>query len=85
MMIDDDVWFELQFNREEALKSFGITLPALPSDDVQVGFTALSGRDNLKQAFEFYRYVRSACHIDQIADPHILDFGGGWGRISRFF
>jgi SAM-dependent methyltransferase len=85
MEISDDEWFELQFNQEGALSKFGIILPKLPSDDVQDGFTAMHGRDNLNQAFEFYRYVCSVSHLAEINKPRMLDFGGGWGRISRFF
>src|SRR5436305_13071568 len=85
MKINDNEWFELQFSAEEALEKYGIVLPTLPSDDVQVGFTGLCGRDNLEQAFGFYRYVSSVCRINDISGPRILDFGGGWGRVSRFF
>jgi SAM-dependent methyltransferase len=85
MKIDDDEWFELQFSPDLALRKYGIGLPALPSDDVQLGFTGQCGRPNLQQAFSFYRYVSSACQINQTSEPRILDFGGGWGRVSRFF
>jgi hypothetical protein len=77
--------FELQFDPKLALEKYRIALPSLPSDDVQVGFTGLSGRQNLRQAFSFYRYVRSACSLAETSRPHVLDFGGGWGRVSRFF
>lgn len=83
--IDDDTWFELQFRPQEALKYLGIRLPALPSDEVQKRFTAHCGRNNLQQAFSFYKYIRSTCKLTTINEPKILDFGGGWGRISRFF
>jgi hypothetical protein len=48
-------------------------------------YTARAGRDNLRQAFNFYKYVCSACKLSEVNEPRILDFGGGWGRISRFF
>lgn len=83
--IDDCAWFELQFNPQEALERYGIPLPSLPSDDVQMRYTARIGRQNLQQAFNFYRYVCSICKLSSINEPRILDFGGGWGRISRFF
>jgi Methyltransferase domain len=83
--IKDDDWFDLQFNPELAVRDYGIALPLLPSDDVQLGFTGLCGRPNLQQAFSFYRHIISACRLDQISEPRILDFGGGWGRVSRFF
>lgn len=85
MQINDAEWFELQFNSEEALKKFGILLPTLPSDDIQVGFTGFYGRINLQQAFSFYQYVCSICKVNDISQPRMLDFGGGWGRIARFF
>jgi SAM-dependent methyltransferase len=85
LKIGDDDWFELQFNPELALQRYGIALPRLPSDDVQLGFTAQCGRPNLQEAFSFYRYVISTCRLEQITEPRILDFGGGWGRVSRFF
>jgi len=83
--IDDHTWFELQLKPHEALQTYGISLPALPPDEVQLGFTARAGRANLEQAFSFYQYVRAACTLADIREPRILDFGAGWGRISRFF
>ena len=85
MEISDDMWFELQFHADEASEKYGIPLPLLPSDDVQMSFTAHCGRHNLKQAFEFYRYVLSVCNISKARETRIMDFGSGWGRISRFF
>jgi hypothetical protein len=83
--IDDQAWFELQFDPAEALKSYGIVLPALPPDEVQLGFTARAGRKNLEQAFSFYQHVCAVTGIREVDQPRILDFGAGWGRISRFF
>ena len=85
MEISDDMWFELQFHADEASEKYGIPLPLLPSDDVQMSFTAHCGRQNLKQAFEFYRYVLSVCNISKARETRIMDFGSGWGRISRIF
>ena len=83
MNISDDEWFELQFNISEARTKYGIALPSLPSDDVQVGFTGLSGRPNLRQAFSFYQYLLAVTRIDRLTRPRIMDFGGGWGRVAR--
>lgn len=83
--IDDALWFELQFRPEEALRTHGIALPELPPDEIQLGFTAKSGRPNLEEAFSFYRYVCAITKLQSISEPRILDFGAGWGRISRFF
>ncbi len=82
---DDKVWFEFQLRPENALKYGKMKLPSLPPDDVQRRFTARSGKENLLQAFHFYKFLRETCSLEQINQPKILDFGGGWGRISRFF
>ncbi|WP_083671887.1 class I SAM-dependent methyltransferase [Sphingomonas montana] len=80
---DDQTWFDAQFDWESSLRKFGIRLPSLPSDEIQTGFTSLSGRQNLLQAFGFYG--KAVEYIKSIHEPKIMDFGCGWGRISRFF
>jgi 2-polyprenyl-3-methyl-5-hydroxy-6-metoxy-1,4-benzoquinol methylase len=80
---NDEEWFEAQFAWDEAKERYGITLPSLPSDEVQISFTAMAGRQNLLQAFGFYKEAQR--FIKDIEQPRILDFGCGWGRVSRFF
>jgi hypothetical protein len=82
--ISDEEWFELQFEPERGAR-LGIPIPGFPSDDYQVSFTGLSGRKNLEQAFVFYKYAHEAAGIGDLHSPHVLDFGGGWGRIARFW
>jgi hypothetical protein len=82
--IADQEWFELQFEPELAAQR-GIPIPGFPSDHLQVSFTGLSGRQNLEQAFSFYKYAHKAAKLDEVHNPHILDFGAGWGRIARFW
>jgi hypothetical protein len=84
-LIPHRIWFELQFKPLDALKYYGIPVPGLPPDDVQIRFTGRTGRDNLMQAFSFYQYICSVCQLNKINLPKVLDFGGGWGRIARFF
>jgi SAM-dependent methyltransferase len=83
--VNDAEWFEIQFNPAVAREKYGIVLPTIPADDVQVGFTGLTGRNNLEQAFNFYLYARSISQINKKTQARILDFGGGWGRVARFF
>ena len=83
--IADGIWYELQFKPAEALKYYGIPVPGLPPDDVQIRFTGRTSQDNLKQAFSFYQYVCRVCQLNKINSPKVLDFGGGWGRIARLF
>jgi 2-polyprenyl-3-methyl-5-hydroxy-6-metoxy-1,4-benzoquinol methylase len=82
---DDSTWLELQLNPEKANEIYNISLPGLPPDDVQMRFTGLTGLQNLEQAFHFYKHSVLLSNLKQIDNPKILDFGGGWGRVSRFF
>jgi SAM-dependent methyltransferase len=83
--IPDHTWYDLQFRPADSLKYYGIPVPGLPPDDVQRRFTARTAHENLKQAFSFYLHVCLASRLHEINLPRILDFGGGWGRIARFF
>jgi hypothetical protein len=80
---NDGEWFDVQFAWRDSEERYGIALPALPSDEVQTSFNGLSGRQNLLQAFEFYKVAKKC--IEGIDQPRILDFGSGWGRVSRLF
>lgn len=84
VVLSDKTWFELQFDPAVAAKR-GIDLPPLPPDSQQLTFTALSGRQNMKQAFWFYKYVLKETKFASLENPKILDFGGGWGRVARLF
>jgi methyltransferase family protein len=83
--IEDARWLDLQSKPALARKLYGIRLPGLPPDDVQRRFTGDTGRSNLLEAFNFYKFACSASAVPQRNDLKILDFGGGWGRVSRFF
>jgi hypothetical protein len=83
--LSDDAWFDLQFDPDAARAQYGLSLPSFPPDDVQLRFTGLAARDNLMQARSFYEYAVARSRLRQVRNPRILDFGGGWGRVSRFF
>lgn len=83
--ISDEEWFDLQFDPAKAKSKYGISLAPLPSDDAQMTFTGMAGRDNLRQGFKFYLRARNAGRITETDNPRIMDFGAGWGRIARFW
>jgi ubiquinone/menaquinone biosynthesis C-methylase UbiE len=80
--ITDEDWFELNV---AGGGRGAIAIPALPSDAVQRRFTGRAGRENLEQAFEFYKLVTERLPSIKGNGQRILDFGGGWARIIRFF
>ena len=67
-------------------------LPTMASDDVQMSWTGSCGEVLLQQSVDF---AKSVVHFFEnirgggmkfcIKDANILDFGCGWGRLSRLF
>jgi hypothetical protein len=82
---DDAFWLECNLSPGHGRKYTRLPIPDLPPDNIQERFTGMSGRRNLMQAFEFYNFAREQSGLASKAAPLVLDFGGGWGRISRFF
>lgn len=63
-------------------------LPAFPSDTIQSNTTGQSGVPTLREAFIFYKDCIET--FEELGKPisetnRVLDFGIGWGRITRFF
>lgn len=70
------------------LSPLGESLPAFPTEELQRNTTGLSAEAGIRQAFEFYLNATDALNrAGKILDKNsrILDFGFGWGRISRIF
>jgi SAM-dependent methyltransferase len=78
-------WFEANLNPEANRSALGISIPDLPPDEVQLRFTGRTGSQNLQQAFDFYEFILANLPEHGRDQQRVLDFGGGWGRILRFF
>ncbi len=85
-----DQWFTrfCESYRSPPVSWNGKELPGFPPDSVQINTTGQAGVDTLKEAFIFYQdcintFRRLGSPLQ--ADHQLLDFGAGWGRISRFF
>jgi hypothetical protein len=82
-MISDKKWFEMNLNPGNNISNLDFELPSLPPDEVQKAFTGISGKKNIEQAFAFYKFILKNCISKK--QPIIMDFGSGWGRITRLF
>ncbi len=78
-----DNWLEANLSPVGRTHFRNVTIPNLPSAQVQRRFTGLDGRSNLMQAFEFWKLMRA--HLSPSENTRVLDFGCGWGRIGRFW
>lgn len=83
--IADNLWLDANLHPSKGRAEFGINIPDLPADGIQVRFGGRHGRDNLQPAFDFYKFVLQHMPSEQRGRLSVIDFGGGWGRILRFF
>ncbi len=66
----------------------GIKLPGFPPEQMQRDTTGHAGIYALREAFIFYKDCTDTfCELGSPlqAKHRLLDFGAGWGRITRFF
>jgi ubiquinone/menaquinone biosynthesis C-methylase UbiE len=78
-----DLWL-----RAASGEHVAVDLPAFPPEKVQKITNNLSGVETMRGAAEFYRIAdqEMAKHLPRdVADLKLLDFGAGWGRITRLF
>ncbi len=76
-------WYWLNVHGERSFPSLRGYLPTMPPEELQVRFTGAHGEPTLREAFSFYRLVSRASSSKR---PKVaVDFGCGWGRITRFF
>lgn len=86
--VSDEYWFWLYtsgYRRSSALRQL---LPSMPEENLQLQFTGASGEQTLKQAFSAYKLFKAIAkkYGKEVSEgDKILDFGCGWGRITRFF
>jgi SAM-dependent methyltransferase len=84
----DDFWLWLNTEGYRQHSRLQEMLPGLPSEYFQLVVASLTGDETLKQAFTVYTLFRTLIerHHKPVSDcDAVLDFGCGWGRITRFF
>ncbi len=59
--------------------------PGLPDDETQKITNNISGARSLEGAAKIYSFVADVVSERFCTEPRILDFGCGWGRITRLF
>lgn len=89
-MVSQDEWFSAvcESYLNPPIIVDGKLLPKFPADQIQINTTGQAGVPTLKEAFIFYQdCINSFAMSGHPIKPSdkLLDFGIGWGRISRFF
>ena len=85
--LDDDLWALLLTQQYDAYPGIRAFLPTVPPADLQELWNGRSGIPLAMLSKGFYRKLR-ACYERHsgrpIATARVLDFGCGWGRLTRY-
>lgn len=86
--LDDDLWALLLSRRYSSFPNIRALLPDVPDPGLQINWNGAAGLTLLSQSKAFYRHAKNmvdAHGSTSLAEARILDFGLGWGRLTRFF
>ena len=86
--LDVDLWGLLLTQQHDVFPSIKAALPLAPDPTLQELWNGASGARLAQQSANFYAKVsrRFAEHADvALTDARVLDYGCGWGRLTRFF
>jgi SAM-dependent methyltransferase len=86
--LDDEAWRWLNLVGREACSFLHGYLPSIPDEAMQARTSATTGLEALAHGFVTYTLFRAlyetyAGGLD--GESRVLDFGCGWGRVTRFF
>jgi SAM-dependent methyltransferase len=85
--LDDDLWALLLTQQYELYPHIRACLPRMPDPELQEHWNGRSGLPLAVQSRSFYCKLRDsyARHGGRpLADASVLDFGCGWGRLTRY-
>ncbi|GAN53757.1 class I SAM-dependent methyltransferase [Tanticharoenia sakaeratensis] len=84
----DEDWLNVLVSSLRVPEIEGAQMPVFPDDELQREIHGHSGEVSLHEAHAFYREIKSYCaYAGRPLMPHhgLLDFGCGWGRMTRLF
>jgi hypothetical protein len=86
--LDDQQWLDLLIRSIQEREIDGVLFPGFPDETVQRNFVGSANEPTLREAFNFYRLVKTHAAANGMpidGDRGFLDFGMGWERFLRFF
>ena len=84
-----DEWIEILVRSIDERFIDGVEFPSFPPLEFQNQIHGHFGKHSILEAASFYRFIKDQCLTGPAApwfgNGHFLDFGAGWGRITRMF
>jgi ubiquinone/menaquinone biosynthesis C-methylase UbiE len=75
-------WFEIYCAHARGERE---DIVPFPEDEIQIITNGLKGEQTARQAVTIWKYIKDVAskYIDLDRDAHVLDYGCGWGRMTR--
>jgi Methyltransferase domain len=84
--LSDDDWLALWLSTEFNSCIADLEFPTVPDRELQLQIHGSSSWEvSMREAFDFYRYVKANLELNPGAHGRFLDYGCGWGRMARPF
>ncbi len=84
--LSDREWKAVWLATENGTNISGIEFPTIPDQQLQLSIHgSASWQISIGEAFGFYSYIKSKVDLGAVASARFLDFGCGWGRMTRPF
>ncbi|MCO5314721.1 MAG: class I SAM-dependent methyltransferase [Solirubrobacterales bacterium] len=86
--LDDDLWAVLLSRNYSRYPNIRALMPDSPAPELQLRWNGAAGLDLLNQSRSFYGRVKREVGrhaATGLPAAKLLDFGCGWGRLTRFF
>lgn len=84
-----DKWVDYLIRSIDEKVIDGVEFPTFPPPEFQSQLHGHFGRHSILEAASFYNFIRSqdltGLQAPWFGAGHLLDFGAGWGRITRMF
>jgi hypothetical protein len=85
--LSDDSWFWMNTVGRRRFSQISGIVPGLSDATLQAAYTGNAEDSMLSEGFAAHKFFkhRYEVHVGRLSEARVLDFGSGWGRISRFF
>ncbi len=84
--LPDEKWKDVWVSTKNGTSVSGVEFPTIPDQDLQMlVHGSASWETSIAEAFSFYGFIKKHADVGDLKSRRFLDFGCGWGRMTRPF